>query len=1454
MPSTVKVRIKGARNLPATVEGTTPAATSLSLSRNPGAPPSTDAYVSVSLGGHSGLVADYEEQPNLKFTSGEKLYTGKTKVCRRTTNPVWDEEFRFEVADDTLLQDEPLIFKVCDSEALRADESIGLVYIDLNPLLTQTAREDDYTSDTTNKRRTNPGVIDGWYPLYDTLGGVRGGELGLSVKLNYIGDVNPFRDSSAGVELFPFSTLDPESGYSVSHVFGFVEELVVAEDPEFRWNANFREARTSHETRQTLMYLLDASVRRRMSKKVLEMGGNAVLGYQQNFDVEGDSGLVARTYGTCVLLERKRKILGNPVFPRSMAEVTPTDSEAESREFSRKTVDSQEPAIMEMQVPHKRASSAGLFVMSEAATAAARHREGRQEEVSLLTVREFDPSVRVRIGGLVTARCVKYLGNLASKLSDQETRDGWWAELRDEIRSHAKILCCSHIVGYLEASTIHDDVCVLSVTGTAATVRGLPDLTRTTSLFTSLNFNVDGDQDNQSNDDFPIVPMTDKRKKVGKRLRSDRLKRRMQRTQGKELGENEFKPLVSVNARPSSNDNQRLQNNNRILRTRSAKPCSYCHIPYHHRIAPFQNLRLVPCQLCGKKWVPEVILSTIEPPAKLPIRGSGVFIQARVCRSRPKATGETDALAVSEALPFLEYELSRQLMLKLKVLGRNACFGVKSEVDVGRQLIISTATATAVYCTAMPPPRVLKISRTIAVQDEEDHQLVNLQQQIETISASNRKRLSEAAQRQAQKIRKQYVQKVRESEIRRAAHKLESKRKKEAEKMREKQSNRAIESRNEQSKALETKRSSSSNSGPGLFQSIPAPGFDDDKSSTDCSIHSPSSISSESSSSESYSSNESERCAEGAERHEKDETSLSDGGNVIKGMSRTSTLASFSEMKEESVDLDMFSSAFGVDPNSNDECIPELSDRGVTDIEELDELVENVKSDDLISETGHSRRHDRRRRRIYRDDKRPFVLEIDDETDEDIMTVLLDRQLPVGIRLCTCQHMPDFGSGVGGQRAAASNGQMVVSMLRYKWNPASRGTRSNQFFSGLFQDLLAKFCVRLEPLAPLVVCGLKTQVNLTPDDMIELICTGKVVFENRLGQIPKIDEQTDVGASSDDDTIAQELEIRRREEADQRELLNEIEVGVSNLLDKRTMNQATVIIDMLSDEMKRRHLGLAANALEDIAETNSSDAKSPPMQQAPMDYSPVSPKTRSMTMLTNLLTSPSYSSPISSSKILAFKNKKQQQSFDAVRDASIGPILPPPMASSEQRSSTIGNLNESNVNVSKLNSLRVTSDSAITTSAVSCDGGRVSWMNGLSEFPVEITPLHYVTGGFVTEYLGFMSMHFIRESKGGEAAEFHRFVTECNAVARAHVASLGGNAMLAFRAVPAESGGRVYKSQVYNVITISGFSVKVEYRESDLGGDKNGGSTSCKPPSSFREINRGILIEKPAGRTRAISM
>jgi hypothetical protein len=47
-------------------------------------------------------------------------------------------------------------------------------------------------------------------------------------------------------------------------------------------------------------------LRRQLGRKVLELGGNSVLGYHQDFDLEGESGqgIVARGYGTACLLRR----------------------------------------------------------------------------------------------------------------------------------------------------------------------------------------------------------------------------------------------------------------------------------------------------------------------------------------------------------------------------------------------------------------------------------------------------------------------------------------------------------------------------------------------------------------------------------------------------------------------------------------------------------------------------------------------------------------------------------------------------------------------------------------------------------------------------------------------------------------------------------------------------------------------------------------------------------------------------------------------------------------------------------------------------------------------------------------------------------------------------------------------------------------------------------------------
>ncbi len=375
-----------------------------------------------------------------------------------------------------------------------------------------------------------------------------------------------------------------------------------------------------------------------------------------------------------------------------------------------------------------------------------------------------------------------------------------------------------------------------------------------------------------------------------------------------------------------------------------------------------------------------------------------------------------------------------------------------------------------------------------------------------------------------------------------------------------------------------------------------------------------------------------------------------------------------------------------------------------------------------------------------------------------------------------------------------------MSMLRFKWNPtALRGTRSNLLFSSLFQELFARLCDRLKDIAPAVVCGVRTQVNLTPDDMIELICIGKVVLERKLIENHKIEEDND-GAMSDS-TYLDELEIRRREDAELRELAGVVETGVTAMFRPNIgQNRSTVIIDQLSEEMKRAHLGI--DSTRDPPDASQAPRNSP---TTPQDKSlsvgswPKSPRVHekssslptplagmppsgSFDIRGSLKSRPSLRDVFSPSSTFLSRSKTDGEresssstsSFhDSWGTSSNTPKSPKSSALKILKNVPMGhlvpnlklNVPQSPTGVPPIPPPHNISIRSLTSSNV-------------VEIPVELTPLHHVTGGRIVEYLGTVSMHFIRESSGLEAAEFHRFVTECNAIARAHVHSLGGNAML----------------------------------------------------------------------------
>ncbi|XP_047537822.1 C2 domain-containing protein 5 isoform X2 [Vanessa atalanta] len=269
MPGKIKVKVLAGRNLPV-------------MDR---ASDTTDAFVEIKFGG----------------------VTHKTDVCRKSLNPQWNstEWYRFEV-DESELQDEPLQLRLMDHDTYSANDAIGKVVISLAPLL---AREANNANGTTGP----PGgaVMSGWIPVFDTMHGIRG-ELNVIVKVELFSDFNKYKTSSCGVQFFHCPMIPP--GYRATTVHGFVEELIVNDDPEYQWIDKIRTPRASNEARQVAFIKLSNQVQRLVGLKAAELGANAVVGYQQDFDLEGEAGVVARAIGTAVSITA----LPTPSYPTNI--------------------------------------------------------------------------------------------------------------------------------------------------------------------------------------------------------------------------------------------------------------------------------------------------------------------------------------------------------------------------------------------------------------------------------------------------------------------------------------------------------------------------------------------------------------------------------------------------------------------------------------------------------------------------------------------------------------------------------------------------------------------------------------------------------------------------------------------------------------------------------------------------------------------------------------------------------------------------------------------------------------------------------------------------------------------------------------------------------------------------------------------------------------------------------
>ncbi|XP_077871220.1 C2 domain-containing protein 5 isoform X24 [Ictidomys tridecemlineatus] len=638
--------------------------------------------------------------------------TFKTDVYLKSLNPQWNSEwFKFEV-DDEDLQDEPLQITVLDHDTYSANDAIGKVYIDIDPLL--------YSEAAT--------VISGWFPIYDTIHGIRG-EINVVVKVDLFNDLNRFRQSSCGVKFF--CTTSIPKCYRAVIIHGFVEELVVNEDPEYQWIDRIRTPRASNEARQRLISLMSGELQRKIGLKVLEMRGNAVVGYLQCFDLEGESGLVVRAIGTACTLDK----LSSPAAflpacnspSKEMKEIpfnedpnpnthssgpsTPlknqTYSFSPSKSYSRQSSSSDTDLSLTPKTGMGSGSAGkegGPFkaLLRQQTQSALEQRGGsphrfcrrrnflyyilcqhlgEKKEFPFFTLTTFPPGFLVHVGGVVSARSVKLLdrihnpafvgimGNTRSyKLLDwnsfnsdePETRDAWWAEIRQEIKSHAKALGCHAVVGYSESTSICEEVCILSASGTAAVLnpRFLQDGT------------VEGCLEQRLEENLPAG-------------------------------------------------------------------CGFCHIPYDELNMPFPA-HLTYCYSCRKQKVPDVLFTTIDLPIDAIVIGKGCLIQARLCRLKKKAQAEANATAISNLLPFMEYEVHTQLMNKLKLKGMNALFGLRIQITVGENMLMGLASATGVYLAALPMPGGIQIAGKTPNDGSYEQHISHMQKKINDTIAKNK--------------------------------------------------------------------------------------------------------------------------------------------------------------------------------------------------------------------------------------------------------------------------------------------------------------------------------------------------------------------------------------------------------------------------------------------------------------------------------------------------------------------------------------------------------------------------------------------------------------------------------------------------------------------------------------------------------------------------------------------
>ncbi|CCW66816.1 unnamed protein product [Phytomonas sp. Hart1] len=534
-----------------------------------------------------------------------------------------------------------------------------------------------------------------------------------------------------GIYIFGAWRLDP-AVYRVESIHSMVEELIVKADPEHSRLTNLRSIRATNEARLIQLFKLSGKVRRQLARKVVEMRCNAVLGYVEEFDIELKD-IIVRAYGTPCVISTTTFVDESNLLNVSTGWQSPTGVIAPSHTLGPSVVESDVfSSLLLSRIASDEAVAIGgppKLTLAKASNLTTAEESSAPPDIPLKDIAEtlqndiyngqnksFMRKDSVAPLPTVPPNKSPFLSITAfPTFSDGQTPDQGLPIVRSksnltEPPSYSRPTVASTRTA-ITIITVKDlpSGCILRIGGHICSrsvkivSRGkskqaisqerdawwmeLREELRTNSRAFHCNAILGYEEETQCYEDVIMLSL------FGTAVVLD-------------------PSYVSLRAEHTYLFHKACK------RLETRKNCSMLHSSHgpHSKVMNFKRNSPTPhfhgmlCRICSHKPVPEVIIASCSLPVDLVTTGPPRLVQATVVKSKRDVRGVQLAMEVSQALPYMEFALHKQLLFNLRLLRMNSCFGLRVSIVIGPQYIIGILTGTGFQLAALPIPTMPRVT------------------------------------------------------------------------------------------------------------------------------------------------------------------------------------------------------------------------------------------------------------------------------------------------------------------------------------------------------------------------------------------------------------------------------------------------------------------------------------------------------------------------------------------------------------------------------------------------------------------------------------------------------------------------------------------------------------------------------------------------------------------------